>query len=59
MVKKLLLTTAVAMIAAVAWSQDGWLQQVEDLMNQGEFKKAEALMKSLPKKVRLAARSST
>ena len=57
MVKKLLLTTAVAMIAAVAWSQDGWLQQVEDLMNQGEFKKAEALMKSLPKNA--TARSST
>ena len=54
MVKKLLLTTAVAMIAAVAWSQDGWLQQVEDLMNQGEFKKAEALMKSLPKKTQVA-----
>ena len=42
------------MIAAVAWSQDGWLQQVEDLMNQGEFKKAEALMKSLPKKTQVA-----
>ena len=34
-------------------AQNDWVKQVEDMMEQGEFKKAENYMKSLPNDVRL------
>ena len=46
---------AIAMLGASAMlAQTNWVGQVEDLMDRGEFKKAEKLMSSLPKKVRAA-----
>lgn len=50
--------TILLAIAALGTSamlaQTNWVGQVEDLMDRGEFKKAEKLMSSLPKKVRAA-----
>ena len=47
----------VALLLAVgvisASGQTDWLSQVESLMEKGEFNKAEALMKALPKKTRV------
>lgn len=51
--KKLLTAMLIALTAMTLSAQDDWLVQVENLMEQGEFKKAEALMKALPKKTRL------
>jgi len=49
-----ILLALVVLSASVMMAQTNWLNQVEGLMEQGEFKKAEKLMKSLPKKVRTA-----
>ena len=35
-------------------AQTNWVSQVEGMMDNGEFKKAENFMKTLPKKVRVA-----
>ncbi len=51
--KKLLVTLLLVVGTMTAFSQTNWLSQVEDLMEQGEFNKAEALMKALPKKTRV------
>ena len=51
---KTILLAIVVMSASAMMAQTNWLNQVEDLMEQGEFKKAENLMKSLPKKVKAA-----
>ena len=49
-----ILLAIVVMSASVMMAQTNWVSQVEDLMDKGEFKKAEKLMKSLPKKVKAA-----
>ncbi|MBQ6279080.1 MAG: hypothetical protein IJK68_05100, partial [Muribaculaceae bacterium] len=51
--KKLLTALFLAVTAMTAAGQVSWLSQVEDLMDKGDFKKAEALMKALPKKTRV------
>ncbi len=47
------MTLLLAVSMFTAFGQTDWLSQVEDLMEQGEFNKAEALMKALPKKTRV------
>jgi len=51
--KKILVTLFFAVGAITAFGQTDWLSQVERLMEKGEFNKAEALMKALPKKTRV------
>lgn len=51
--KTFLASLLIAVSALAVCGQDGWLTQVENLMEQGEFAKAEALMKALPKKTRI------
>ena len=47
------MTLLLAVSMFTAFGQTDWLSQVEDLMEQGEFNKAEALMKALRKKTRV------
>lgn len=47
------LLTIAAFCTMSLMAQNDWVKQVEDMMEQGEFKKAENFMKSLPSDVRL------
>lgn len=53
-INRTILMVIVVMSSSVMMAQTNWLNQVEDLMEKGEFKKAENLMKSLPKKQKVA-----
>ncbi len=50
--RKFLLLAIFICTSLVAGAQENWLQQVEEMIDQGEFKKAQTLMNNLPKKVR-------
>ena len=52
--KKIMLSLLVTAVGASADAQVGWLDQVNGMIAHGEFKKAELVMKKLPKKVRKA-----
>ena len=52
--QRFILFVILALSASVMMAQRNWLSEVEDLMDKGEFKKAETLMKSLSKKERTA-----
>ena len=49
---RIIILVLVAMVPMMLIAQNDWVKQVEDMMEQGEFKKAEAFMKSLPANVR-------
>lgn len=51
---KFVIAVIIAFSGSVAMAQSGWVKQVEEMMEQGEFKKAENFMKSLPKKTKVA-----
>ena len=52
--KKFLLLSVSALVAMCATAQSNWVSEVEGMMENGEFKKAELYMKSMPKDVRAA-----
>ena len=52
--KKFILLSVLALAAMCASAQSAWVKEVEGMMENGEFKKAELYMKSMPKEVRVA-----
>ena len=52
MTRKILFIAVALFVSIGAMAQDNWLHQVEDMIEQGEFKKAEAFMSSMPASVR-------
>ncbi|MBQ5508149.1 MAG: transglutaminase domain-containing protein [Muribaculaceae bacterium] len=51
-INRKLIASALMAIAMTAVAQTNWVSKVEDMMDRGEFLKAEQFMKSLPKGVR-------
>ena len=49
---RLMLMAVTAMIAVTLMAQNSWVSRVEAMMDEGEFRKAENFMKSLPANVR-------
>lgn len=53
-INRKLIASALMAIAMTAVAQTNWVSKVEDMMDRGEFLKAEQFMKSLPKGVRVS-----
>ena len=53
-INRKLMASALMAIAMTAVAQTNWVSKVEDMMDRGEFLKAEQFMKSLPKGVRVS-----
>ena len=53
-INRKLMVSALMAIAMTAVAQTNWVSKVEDMMDRGEFLKAEQFMKSLPKGVRVS-----
>ena len=53
-INRKLMASALMAIAMTAVAQTNWVSKVEDMMDHGEFLKAEQFMKSLPKGVRVS-----
>ena len=50
--RKIIVVAVALFVAMGAMAQNNWLKEVENMMEQGEFKKAEAYMNSLPRKIK-------
>lgn len=52
--RKMIIASLMALLSMSAVAQQSWVSQVEEMMEHGEFLKAEKFMKDLPKNVRIA-----